>query len=65
MFSYAPFFNTLKEKRISQYQLLQKGFSSGTLDALRKNKSITMNTLHDICVLLDCDISDVVEFTKD
>ncbi|MFR9207821.1 MAG: helix-turn-helix domain-containing protein, partial [Lachnospiraceae bacterium] len=39
--------------------------STGTLDALRKNKSITLNTLHDICMLLDCEIADVVEFKKD
>ena len=39
-------------------------FSTGTLDALRKNRSITLNTLYDICVMLDCEITDVVEFKK-
>lgn len=64
--SYDPLWKTLKRKDISQYQLIHEyNFSTGTLDALRKNKSITLNTLHDICVLLECDISDVVEFTKD
>ena len=64
--SYAPLWETLRRKDISQYQLIHEcNFSTGTLDALRKNKSITLNTLHDICVLLDCDITDVVEFTKD
>lgn len=64
--NYAPLWETLKRKDISQYQLIHEyNFSTGTLDALRKNKSITLNTLHDICTLLECDISDVVEFTKD
>ncbi len=61
--SYEPLWNTLKRKNISQYMLIKEyGFSTGTLDALRKNRSITLNTLHDICVMLDCDITDVVEF---
>ena len=63
MISYAPFWKTLEEKGITQYQLIHKyNFSTGTLDSLRKNKSITLNTLHDICDMIDCDISDVVEF---
>ena len=64
--SYEPLWNTLKQKNISQYSLIKEyGFSTGTLDALRKNRSITLNTLHDICRMLDCEITDVVEFTKD
>lgn len=35
------------------------------LDALRKNKSVTMNTLHDICIMLDCPIEGIVKFVKD
>ena len=64
--SYAPLWNTLEKKEISQYQLIHEfNFSTGTLDALRKNKSITLNTLHDICTLLNCEITDVVMFTKE
>lgn len=61
--SYKPFWNTLESKGITQYQLINDyHFSTGTLDSLRKNSSITLNTLHDICVMLDCNIGDVVEF---
>ncbi len=63
--SYEPFWKTLKRKNISQYRLIKDyGFSTGTLDALRKNKSITLNTLHDICEMLDCEIADVVKFIR-
>ena len=59
--SYEPLWNTLRKKHITQYQLIREyNFSTGTLDALRKNKSITLNTLHDICEMLNCEISDVV-----
>jgi len=61
--SYEPLWNTLERKKVTQYFLIEEyGFSRGTLDSLRKNKSITLNTLHDICVMLNCDIADVVEF---
>lgn len=63
MISYAPFWKTLQVKGISQYTLVHEyNFSNGTLDRLRKNSSITLNTLHDICIILDCDILDVVMF---
>lgn len=62
--SYAPLWKTLKEKGITQYKLINDcHFSNGTLDSLRKNKSITLNTLQDICKMLNCDIWDIVEFT--
>jgi len=64
--SYAPLWDTLKRKNISQYELIKDyGFSTGTLDSLRKNKSITLNTLHDICMMLDCNIDEIVEFIKE
>lgn len=64
--SYEPLWNTLKEKNISQYELIKNyHFSTGTLDALRKNRSITLNTLHDICTMINCGITDVVEFISE
>ncbi len=64
--SYEKLWKTLESKQITQYQLIHEfNFSTGTLDALRKNKSITLNTLHDICIMLDCEITDVVEFKKE
>ncbi|QJU17638.1 helix-turn-helix transcriptional regulator [Blautia pseudococcoides] len=65
MISYAPFWKTLEKKGITQYELInKKEFSTGTLDTLRKNNSITMNTLEDICIKLDCEIWEVVEIIK-
>lgn len=63
MISYDPFFKTLKEKNISQYKLIYTyGFSKGTLDALKNNRSITLNTLEDICKLLNCKPDQVFKF---
>ena len=66
MITYEPFFNTLKRKEISTYRLIHNyGFSKGTLDSLKQNKNITMETLNYICNLLECEISDVIRYTKD
>lgn len=66
MITYEPFFSTLKRKEISTYRLINNyGFSKGTLDSLKQNKKITMETLNYICNLLECEISDVIRYTKD
>ena len=62
MISYAPFWQTLEEKGITQYKLInQYGISTGTLDALRKNRSVTLNTIQDLCIILHCSIENIVE----
>lgn len=66
MFNYNPLWETLKKKNISQYQLIKKyHVSTGTLDDLRKNKSITVYTLHKLCLILDCTPNDILEISPD
>lgn len=65
MITFDPFWETLKEKGISQYSLIKDyGVSTGTLDALRQNRSITLNTLNDLCQILQCNVEDVIKFTS-
>lgn len=66
MITYEPLWKTLKRKGISQYDLLTKHrMSRGTLDNLKHNRSITINTLNDLCTMLDCDVTDIILYTKD
>ncbi|WP_044914167.1 helix-turn-helix domain-containing protein [Butyrivibrio sp. WCE2006] len=66
MITFEPFWETIKEKNISQYSLIKDyGFSTGTLDALRKNESVTLKTINDICNKIDCDIPDVIKYIPD
>jgi Predicted transcriptional regulator len=66
MITFDPLWDTLERKKISQYTLIKEyGFSTGTLDALRKNKSITLNTLNDLCNILQCEVSEIIKFTPD
>lgn len=66
MISYAPFYNTLKNKNITTYKLIQEfGVSRSLLDRLKHNKPITTQTLDDLCKFLDCGISDIIVYIKD
>lgn len=66
MITFEPLWETMKRKNISQYSLIKDyGVSTGTLDALRQNRSITLNTLNDICNILQCEVSDVIKFLPD
>lgn len=61
IFDYAPLWNTMKQKGVTQYQLIKGGIDNKTLDSLKKGKNITMVALEKLCVLLDCTPNDIVE----
>lgn len=65
MIDYSPLWQTMAQKGITQYRLLQRGIDNKTLDALKKNKNITLLTLEKLCVILDCTPNDVVRFQAD
>ncbi len=62
MIVYDPLWETLKKKGLSTYTLRVKFQISGsTVQRLRKNKSVSTNTLDDLCGLLDCSLSDIAK----
>ncbi len=66
MISYEPLWATLKEKNVSQYQLIHKyKISAGQLSRLRSNANVSTHTLDILCTLLDCRLEDIAVFIKD
>lgn len=66
MISYKPLWNTMKARGITTYTLIYKnGFSAYTITNLKRNKSITMNTLEKLCTVLKCTPNDIIEFTEE
>ena len=65
MVDYSPLWDTMKEKGVTKYALIQAGIDRRTLDWLRKNKNITMMTLEKLCMILDCSPNDVVRFERE
>lgn len=66
MIAYDPLWDTLKKKGLSTYTLRVKfRISRSTVQRLRKNMSVSTNTLDDLCNLLDCSLSEIAEHIPD
>ena len=66
MISYAPFYETLIKKGITEYNLIFKqGFSANTLHRMKKGEAINTKTLDALCYALDCEVGDIIEFVEE
>ena len=62
MISYEPLFETMKKKNITSYKLQKAGFSRATYYSIKQGNSISTNTINQLCKILQCEVSDVIEF---
>ena len=53
--SYAPLFRTMKEKGITSYP-------QSNYYAIKHGDNISTNTVNELCTLLQCSVSDIMEF---
>lgn len=66
MISYKPLWETMQKRHITTYALIYKhNFSPYTITNLKRNKSITMNTLEKLCKILSCTPNDIIEFIEE
>lgn len=65
MIDYSPLWETMRNRGVSQYRLLQRDIDNRTLDTLKKNNNITLLTLERLCTILECTPNDVVRFVKE
>lgn len=65
MISYRPFYETLYKKNITEYALIFKqGIPANTIHRMKHGEAITTKTLDVLCNILDCPVSDIIEFVK-
>lgn len=63
MIIYDNFWQTLQEKGVSQYKLINDyHVSAGQLSRLRANQYVSTHTLDVLCEILDCKIEDIVTY---
>lgn len=63
MIIYRAFWNTLSKSTESTYTLIKNHhISSSTIDKLRKNKPLNTTTVNDLCRILNCAVSDIMEY---
>ena len=61
--SYDRLWKLLIDKKINKTQLKElAGISTNAVAKLGKNESVSLETLEKICVTLNCDIGDIVDF---
>ena len=63
MISYEPFWRTLKERDMTTYALITRhNISSATIDRIKKGEGITTTKIDDFCRILQCAVSDIIEY---
>lgn len=66
MISYAPLWETMERRGATTYTLQVKGgISSSTIRRMKAGESVSTNTLEALCKLLNCSLSDIVEYFPD
>ena len=64
--SYQPFYQTLLQKGVTEYHLIFKqGVDANTLHRMKHGKAITTRTLNSLCEILDCQVTDILEYIPD
>lgn len=66
MISYSNLWKIMKEKGISQYALIKKyNVSPAQITRLKRNESVSTHTIEMFCKILDCEVEDIMKYTKD
>ena len=66
MISYAPLWRTMKAQGATTYTLQVRGeISSSTVRRLKAGESVSTNTLNALCRILECELSEIVEYIPD
>ena len=62
--SYNRLWKLLIDKELKKTDLVKlAGISSNVVASLGQNKSVSLDSLEKICISLDCNIGDIMEFT--
>ena len=63
MVSYKPLWETMKEKNITTYTLIYiYNLNPRTINNLKHDRGITVDTLEKLCKILDCTPNDIITF---
>lgn len=66
MISYSRLWETMRQRQISQYALINNyHISTGQLARLRNNESVSTHTIEMFCKILNCRVEDVMEYIPD
>lgn len=64
MIVYDRLWKTMSDKGISQYRLVTNGISHSTLARLKNNQTVNTDTLNKLCIILNCNVQDIIEYIE-
>lgn len=65
MMIFDPLWETMKRKNVTCYKLINTyKVSRSMIDKLKHNRNVTLETVDNLCQILDCRVEDVVLFVK-
>ncbi len=65
MITYDPLWKTLNDKNMSTYDLIYRyGLSANTIHRIKNGKAVTTTTLNELCFILKCSVSDLIEYRE-
>ena len=66
MIKYDNLWKTMQQKGISQYALIKTHkISPAQITRLKRNESVSTHTINTFCKILDCEVSDIMEYIKE
>jgi putative transcriptional regulator len=64
--SYKKLFHMMIEKEMTNAELQQKaGFSANIITRLKRNGYISLESIENICRVMECGVDDILEFVPD
>lgn len=69
MISFQPFRTMIKKRGITTYYLRNKcgryNLGNKTIERLMSDQSVSTNTIDALCQILDCEVTDIMEVTRE
>ena len=66
MISYRRLWETMREKRVTQYALIHKyHVSPSQITRMKRNESVSTHSIEMFCKILNCRVEDVMEYIPD
>lgn len=65
MMIFAPLWETMKRKNVTCYKLINTyKVSRSMIDKLKHNRNVTLETVDNLCEILDCKVEDIILHVK-
>lgn len=65
MVTYNPLWDTMKKRGATFVTLEENGICWYAIGRMRRNREITTELLNQLCVILNCNIADIMEYVPD